>query len=110
MGQDLLGEVPREEQDDVGLVGEQVLGRVDEQVGAGRVAPLLDRRAIDDVVELGGADPAVREEGRALRRRAVGGNALTVALEPGERGDQIALELRDPRAEIGVVGGAGLVV
>ena len=70
--EDLVGEVPGQEQAVVGLLGEQVLDRADRLVRAGHVHALLPRVAVDHGLDELGADADGVDERAALGRRAVG--------------------------------------
>src|SRR5882724_11294661 len=73
LGEDLLGEVPREQQYLVGHQLEQAIRRVDGQMIAGHVAALLVGVAVHHEVEDVPADGERVEERRALGGGAVGG-------------------------------------
>src|SRR5919106_6950594 len=78
--QDLLGEVPRQQQRVVRLVLEQLLDRPDPELAAGHVAPVLERVAVDHVVENVPAEPAIAEQRRGLGGGAVPGDAVALCL------------------------------
>ena len=71
---DLVLEVPREDQDEVRTGVLERLRMLDRDVGAGQELALLVRVAIDREVEQVGADAAVVEQRVALARRAVAGD------------------------------------
>ena len=68
---DLVLEVPRQDQDVVGLERVDRVDRMDRDVHAGREPAVLVRVAIDRELEEVGADPAVVQKRVALARRAV---------------------------------------
>jgi len=72
---DLLLEVPREDEHDVGAGLADRVGRMDRDVGAGEEVALLVGVEVGRVVDQVRRDPAVVEQGVALGRSAVGDDA-----------------------------------
>src|SRR5215207_10053662 len=68
---DLVLEVPRQDQDVVGLELVERLDRMDRDVHAGGEPAVLVRVAIDRELEEVGADPAIVQKRVALARRAI---------------------------------------
>ena len=84
-----------QDQEVVGPRLRHVLRRMDREPHARQPRPLLVRVAVDDVVDEVRADPAVVEERRSLRSRAVGGHGLAVPLHADEELEQVALHRPD---------------
>ena len=100
--QDLVGEVPGQQQHVVGLVLEQPLGRQDRQPAARHVAALLVRIAVDHVLEGLAAEAAVAEQRRALGGGAVGGDPPALGLEPAQQRAQLLAQAPRPLGEAAV--------
>src|SRR5262245_58335456 len=101
---DLLLEVPRKDQDVVGLGVVDRLDRVDGDVHAGRVAPMLVRVAIDGEVQEIGADGGVVEQSVTFARGAIATDALPFLLGFDENGKKLALGALDPAGKINIGG------
>jgi len=73
---DLIGEIPGEQQDVFGLVVQQSFRRDHWYMGAGRIQSLFQRAAVNDVREQVGADFQETEQCIPFGRRAVAGDTL----------------------------------
>src|SRR5712664_3618815 len=76
--QDLVLEVPGQDEDVVGLLLVDLRWRMDRNVGSGEKLPLLVRGLVDRELDQIAADPAIVEEGVALPRRAVTRDTLSL--------------------------------
>src|SRR5262252_1874138 len=74
--QDLIGKVPRQEEDIVGAPFQQRRGRQDGQVGAWGKATLFHSAAVDHELQYVGTDTTEVQERAAFGRCTVGGESL----------------------------------
>src|SRR5271166_2010798 len=88
---DLVLQVPRQDQHDVGLLLAYRLGRADGDVAARQEVPLLVRVQIAGVVDEVATYAAVVEQRVALGRGAVAGYAQAVLLEGDQEAEDLAL-------------------
>src|SRR5258706_7037029 len=96
---DFLAEVPRQDEQVIGTRFTDALRRHDRQMGAGQVAALLVRPAVQDVTDEIPAHAAIVEQRIAFRRGAVGGDAFAGPLGADEKVEQVALGLAYPLLE-----------
>src|SRR5467141_805229 len=94
--EDLVGQVPGQEEQVVRAAVTHRVGGEDGQMGAGRIQALLDGGPVDDEVQRLAADAAVVEQGRTLGGSAVSGQALVLALEIREQAAQLAFQISHP--------------
>src|SRR5262245_64588369 len=95
---DLVLEVPRKDQDVVGLGVVDRLDRVDGDVHDGRVAAMLVRVAIDGEVQEVGADGSIVEQSVAFAGGAISADALPFLLGFDEHGKKLALGALDRKS------------
>src|ERR1035437_7595730 len=88
---DLVLEVPRQDQHDIGLFLADRLGRADRDVAAGQEVPLLVGVQIAGVVDEVGAHTTVVEQRVALRGCAVAHDAAPLLLQADEEAEYLAL-------------------
>src|SRR5258708_15955339 len=100
--EDLIGQVPGQQEQVIGAALLHDLGGEDGQVGARRVQALLDGRPIDDEVQRLAADAAVIQQGRALGGGAIAREARVVLLEVREQTAELTLQPPYPGSELGV--------
>ena len=101
---DLVLEVPRKDQNVVGLGLVDRLHRIDRDVHAGRVAAVLVRIAVDGEVQEIGADSRVVEQGVAFAGGAIAADALPFLLGFDEDGKKLAFGALDPAGKINIGG------
>src|SRR5699024_4019228 len=96
---DLVLEVPRQDEDVVRLGLGDPRGFVDRDAGTGGVPAVLVGVAVDRVVEEVRTDAAVVEEGVSFARSPVADHARPVTLDPDKEVEQLALGLADSLGE-----------
>ena len=99
---DLVLEVPRQDQDVVGLEIVESGHRMDRHMHAGREPAVLVRVAIDRELEEVGADPAIVQQRIALARSAVAADHLAGILGRDQERQQPTFGARHPLGERGV--------
>src|SRR5260370_32194710 len=100
--EDLIGQVPGQQEQVIGAALLHNLGGKDGQVGARRIQALLDGRPIDDQVQRLATDAAVIEQGRAFGGGSIAGEARIVLFEVREESAQLTLPLPHPGSELGI--------
>src|SRR6266851_544939 len=100
--EDLIGQVPRQQEQVIGAALLNNLGGKDGQVGARRIQSLLDGRPIDDEVQRLAADAAVIQQGRAFGGGSIARQARIVLFEVREEPAQLTFQLPHPGSELGV--------
>ena len=103
--QDLLGEVPGQHQHVVGLILQQLLGRMDRLARARHVAALLEGVLVDEIRHQRGVDTEVVDQRAALgRERRSLRCAYRTRLQPAQhRRSAVSRSARDARAEVAIV-------
>src|SRR5919106_4181880 len=111
--EDLLGEVPRQQQRVVRLVLEQLFDRPDPELAAWHVAAVLERIAVDHVVEDVGAEAAVAEQRGGFGGGAVPCDAAALRLEPIDHAAQLLAQpvhaLREAQVGLGTIEAGSLL-
>ena len=102
LSQDFLSEVPGQQQAVVRLVFRQPPRVVDLQVSSRRVVSLLDRAAVDDVVDLVLTDAEVIQQRAAFGRSSVDGDPFVVRFELTEQLGEFCSQMLDSLTEAGV--------
>src|SRR5512147_1618882 len=96
---DLVGQVPGKDQDEVRMGLFECLRMVNRDPGAGQELPLLVRVAVDRELEQVGADAAVVEQRVSLAGSAVADDAFAIATALDQELEQLPLGLDHPRRE-----------
>src|SRR5262245_9922893 len=105
LADDFVAQVPREDDDEIGLLDVDPVGGDDRDVAAREKAALLVRAGIrDEANQLIALDPAIVEQGIALGRRAVAGDRLAGRALVAQEFQEIDADALDPRLEAFVDG------
>src|SRR5258706_6922405 len=100
--EDLIGQVPGQQEEVIGAALLHDLGGEDGQVGARRVQALIDGRPIDDEVQRLAADAAVIQQGLAIGGSAIAREARVGLLEGREEPSQLTLQPPESGSELDV--------
>ena len=103
LAHDLVLQVPRQDEDLIGLRLGDPLGRVHRDVRTRQEAPVLIGVAIHRVLQQIRADSAVVEQGVALGRGAITHDLLAIALAAEQEGQEVVLDLVSDVLEAAVV-------
>src|SRR6266487_1417319 len=101
--QNLVREIPGQQQDVVRFVLQQLRRREYRQPITTHIAAVFIGVQIDDIVHKLLIYPAVTEQCRRLRRCPIGGDLLPLALEIPEQIEQRAPDLKDATGKIAIV-------
>src|SRR6266852_5399394 len=100
--EDLIGQVPGQQEQVIGAALLHNVGGKDGQVGARRIQAQLDGRPVDDEVQRLATDAAVIEQGRAFGGGSIARKARIVLFEVREEAAQLTLQLPHPGSELGI--------
>src|SRR5690349_6726480 len=102
LGNDLVGEVPCQQQDIVGLGPHKFVHIENRQRDTRHVKPLLVGASVDDEIEAFGADAEGVEQRASLCCRTVGGDGSAAPAKLVQLLPQFLSELGDSVTEVGV--------